>query len=106
MAAVGIVYVIYAVVLLLGGAMGYAKAKSLPSLVAGVASAALMLIAFFMLQQGHARWGLLLGAVVSFVLGLIFLRRFLATRQIMPAILMLLLSDIIAGISVVELRQL
>ena len=61
MSATGVLYGVYALVLLAGGAMGYAKAKSQSSLIAGVVSAALMFVAVLMMQQHHTRRGLILG---------------------------------------------
>lgn len=92
MSAVGVLYVIYAVVLLLGGAMGYAKAKSVPSLVAGVVSAAIMLVAVWLLRHGDARAGLALGNVVSVALAGFFFQRYRDTRKVMPAVLICVLS--------------
>lgn len=101
MSAIGILYVIYAIVLLAGGVMGFLKASSLPSLIAGIVAAALMFVAFGMLGQGHT--GLILGAVVSAVMDAFFMLRYVKTKKAMPAIPISVLSVLVLVFSIIKL---
>lgn len=66
--------VAYGVLMLAGGAMGYATARSLKSLIAGVVSAVLIGIAYY-LSREHPRLGFGIGAAVSAGLILVFVIR-------------------------------
>ena len=57
-------YVVFGLFTLLGGLMGYLKANSIASLVAGGISGALLITAFFLLPE-KLNAGLILGLVVS-----------------------------------------
>jgi uncharacterized membrane protein (UPF0136 family) len=72
---------------IVGGIIGFVKAKSIPSLVAGgVAGAALIVAAVYVLRPGTGpRVGLALGFVVSAGLAARFIPAFLRTRKVMPA---------------------
>jgi uncharacterized membrane protein (UPF0136 family) len=84
-------YYLFGLVAIAGGAMGYARAKSKASLIAGGVSGALLIIA-----------GLLSPSVPGFVLALIvsalllahFGRSYASKRKPMPAIPMIVLSCI------------
>ncbi len=87
----GYAILIYGLLVLLGGIMGYAKARSTPSLVSGSAFGFLLIVSAWLMLQGRAvGWYLALG--VSVVLAVFFANRFRATRAFMPAGLMILLS--------------
>ena len=84
---------IYGILLILGGAMGYAKAKSVPSLVTG------LVCGFLILLMGYRyTWHFAPHAAFILALVLIFLmgRRYLNTRKAMPALLIVVLSVIVA----------
>jgi uncharacterized membrane protein (UPF0136 family) len=90
------VLAVYAMLLAVGGIIGYAKAGSRPSLIAGLASAAVATLALMTTFQ-NARLGLGLGALVALVLALFFGYRFAAkTRKFMPSGLLALLSLAVA----------
>ena len=91
-----ILIAVYAVVVFAGGLMGYLKAGSKVSLIAGVASAALLSAAFWR-AQSYGVQGLWMAAAVAGLLSLVFLIRFIKTRSIMPSGTMLLLSLVAAG---------
>jgi uncharacterized membrane protein (UPF0136 family) len=88
---------IYGILLIVGGLMGYIKAKSVPSLVAG------LVCGFIALLMGY-RYAWHFAPHVAFILAivLIFLmgRRFLNTKKFMPAGLIVLLSLIVAIVQI------
>jgi uncharacterized membrane protein (UPF0136 family) len=75
-----------------GGVMGYVKAKSRPSLIAGGVSGGLLCIAGYLMGSGSVTGGLLLGLVQSAALAGRFVPSFLKTRRVMPAGLMAVLG--------------
>ncbi len=73
----------YAVLLVVGGLIGYRKAGSRPSLIAGSISGAVALLAAgLMLQDGRAIW---LGVVLAAMMLIVFTIRFTKTRKFMPS---------------------
>jgi len=99
------VYFAYAAFVLAGGAMGYVKAKSTPSLMAAVAFAILIAAGGVLLAHGHPRSGLALGTVSALALIGFFILRYLKTRKAMPAIPMIALSVIALALSLLRLVQ-
>ena len=82
---------IYGLLVLIGGIMGYVKAKSQVSLLSGVGSGIALLIAWFV--AGNNPWlGLGLATLLGLVLFVVFVMRFLRTRSFMPAGLMMIFS--------------
>jgi uncharacterized membrane protein (UPF0136 family) len=77
----------------LGGAMGFIKAKSMPSLVAGLVCGVIALMLGYYYPWRFAPWAALL---LSLFLIVIMGRRFLRTRKVMPAGIVVLLSLIVA----------
>lgn len=84
---------------LIGGVIGFAKAKSKPSLIAGSVSAAL-LGACYLYSLKDVGSGLIAGDVVCGLLAVMFLVRLKKGAKFMPAGLMMILS--ILGIAVVS----
>ena len=78
-----------------GGVMGFVKAKSKPSLIAGGISGLLLLVAGYLVPS---KAGLGLGFVVSLALAARFGRAYAKTKKPMPAGLMAVLG--IAGVVV------
>ncbi len=97
-----LLYDIYAALLLLGGIIGYARARSAPSLAAGVIAAVLMAVAAVLLRH-HPRISLGMGILVSLALGAFFLGRYRESKKPMPALLVLTASIIVLVASVVRL---
>jgi uncharacterized membrane protein (UPF0136 family) len=88
-----IYFIVFGLLTIVGGVMGYVKAGSTASLIAGSVSGILLLLAAFLLP-GNLAVGLALAAVVSILLAGRFVPAFLKTHQLMPAGLMSLLSVI------------
>jgi len=88
---VQVYYFLFGLLAIIGGAMGYARAKSKPSLIAGSVSGALLIIAG-LLSPGVP--GFVLALVVSVLLLAHFGRSYAAKKKPMPAIPMIVLSGI------------
>jgi uncharacterized membrane protein (UPF0136 family) len=83
---------IYAILLAVGGIIGYTKAGSRPSLIAGLASALAAVLALGLSFQ-DARWGMGLGSALSILLFVFFGYRYaVKTRKFMPAGLLAVVS--------------
>ncbi|MEA5510136.1 TMEM14 family protein [Crocosphaera sp. UHCC 0190] len=82
---------LYGIILLVGGIIGYAKAKSKPSLISGVVTG-LLLISAAIIQLQNISWGLTLAQITTILLIVVFAIRFIKTRKWMPGGLMLILS--------------
>ena len=86
-----IYFIVFGLLTIAGGIMGYVKAGSNASLIAGSLSGLLLLLAAFLLPN-HAQIGLALGGIVSLLLIGYFLPAFFRTGKMMPAGMMSLLS--------------
>ncbi|MFK8181770.1 MAG: TMEM14 family protein [Phormidesmis sp.] len=78
---------IYGLLSIGGGAMGYQKARSQVSLISGLISGLLLLIGAYLLFGGVLA-GLFLSGVVSLLLVIVFVIRLVKTKKFMPAGLM------------------
>ena len=88
---------IYGILLIVGGAMGYIKAKSVPSLVAGLVCGFIALLLGYRYTWHFAPLSaLILSLVLIFIMG----RRYLNTRKAMPALLIVVLSVVVAVVQV------
>lgn len=88
-----IYFIVFGLLTIVGGVMGYVKAGSTASLIAGSVSGILLLLAAFLLP-GNLVVGLALAAVVSILLAGRFVPAFIKTGHVMPAGLMSVLSVI------------
>ncbi|MGI8437114.1 MAG: TMEM14 family protein [Chthoniobacterales bacterium] len=86
-----IYFIIFGLLTIAGGILGYVRAGSAASIVAGSISGILLLMAAFLLP-GNVAGGLILAGVVSLLLAGRFLPAFLKTHAVMPAGLMSILS--------------
>jgi len=86
-----VLILVYATIVFVGGLIGYLKAGSKPSLIAGVVSAALLAGAFWM-SRSNGVLALACAAGIAALLTVVFLIRFLKTRAFMPSGMMLALS--------------
>ena len=83
----------YGVLVVLGGIIGYAKAKSVASITMGSISGILLLVCGVLKMRGMAL-GTYLALAISILLGFLFFFRFKGTRKFIPAGLMVVLSII------------
>jgi len=88
---------LYAVLVIAGGILGYVKAKSKPSLISGVVSGIALLVAWFMTWQRYEA-GLALATCLAVALVVVFGMRFRKTSKFMPAGLMSILSLVAASV--------
>lgn len=75
----------FGAVTIAGGAVGFVKAKSKASLIAGSLFGAALLLAGWFIGAGSTGVGLTLGFVVSFALAMRFGNAFRKTKKVMPA---------------------
>lgn len=88
---------IYGILLIVGGFMGYVKAKSMPSLVAGAICGFIALLLGYYYTWHFAPYAAL---ILALVLILLMGRRYLNTRKAMPALLIVVLSVIVAIVQI------
>ena len=93
MEATKIYFILFGVLTIAGGIVGYVKAGSVASIIAGSITGVLLLVAAFLLPQ-HRGVGLATALVVSLLLAGQFVPKFLQTGRVMPAGMMSILSVI------------
>ena len=93
MEAAKIYFIIFGILTIAGGGVGYVKAGSVASIIAGCIAGVLLLLAAFLLPEHHAI-GVSTALVVSLLLALQFVPKFLRTGKVMPAGMMAILSAI------------
>lgn len=93
MKAVEISLLIYAILVTMGGIIGFLKAKSKVSLLSGIVSGAILLTAYSVSNRNF-KDGCLFGLITTGVLLAVFSIRLAKTKKFMPSGLMLILSAI------------
>jgi uncharacterized membrane protein (UPF0136 family) len=88
-----IYFIVFGALTILGGIVGYVKAGSVASIIAGSITGVLLLVAAFLLPE-HRMAGLAIALIVSLLLAAQFMPKLLRTGRIMPAGIMSLLSVI------------
>ena len=92
-------YFLYGALTIIGGVIGYAKAGSMASIIAGGVSGAVILVAAFLLKSNPVV-GLSIGGVVALALLGRFGPAFFKSFNFMPAGLMTILSAIALGLTI------
>lgn len=98
MEAAKIYFIVFGILTIVGGIVGYVKAGSVASIIAGSITGVLLLVAAFLLPE-HRMVGLASALIISLLLAAQFMPKLLRTGRVMPAGIMSLLSVI--GIIVV-----
>jgi uncharacterized membrane protein (UPF0136 family) len=93
MEATKIYFFLFGILTIAGGIVGYVKAGSVASIIAGSITGVLLLVAAFLLPQ-HRGVGLATALVISLVLAGQFVPKFLHTGRAMPVGMMSILSVI------------
>ena len=93
MEAAKIYFVVFGALTIVGGVVGYVKAGSVASIIAGSIAGVLLLVAAFLLPE-HRTAGLATAFVISLLLAAQFIPKFLRTGRVMPAGMMSVLSAI------------
>ena len=88
-----IYFLIFGILTIAGGIVGYVKAGSMPSIIAGSITGILLVIAAWLLPE-HRAAGLGTALIVSLVLAGQFVPKFIRTGKAMPAGMMSILSVI------------
>lgn len=83
----------YGVLAIVGGIIGYIQAGSKVSLLSGSISGLLLIFAAYLTLQGQT-WALILAALVTGILVVVFSFRLAKTRKFMPAGLMIILGTL------------
>ncbi len=94
---------VYGLFSLMGGIIGYVKAKSTASLIAGSLAAVVLFSSAYGIAQG-VRAAYFAGLLVAVLLGVRFFRTWLKNHRVMPDLLMTAFS--VATLVVVGLRML
>jgi uncharacterized membrane protein (UPF0136 family) len=95
-AVIKVYYVVFAVLTIIGGLIGYFKAKSMASIIAGCISGGLLVVASLMLPGRHPNVAYIIGLFVSVLLAGKFVPDFIHKKAVVPGGLMALLS--LAGV--------
>src|SRR2546421_6217572 len=93
MGAAKIYFIVFGILTIAGGVVGYVKAGSVASIVAGGITGVLLLAAAFLLPE-YRIVGLATACIVSLLLAAQFVPKFLRTGRAMPAGMMSILSVI------------
>jgi uncharacterized membrane protein (UPF0136 family) len=105
MEAAKIYFIVFGLLTIAGGIIGYVKAGSVASIIAGAITGILLLVAAFLLPD-HRVPGLAIALIVSVLLAAQFIPKFLRTGTVMPAGVMSFLSVIgIVAAVVVWIRK-
>jgi uncharacterized membrane protein (UPF0136 family) len=93
MEAAKLYFIIFGVLTVVGGVIGYVKAGSVASIIAGSITGVLLLVAAFLLPE-HRVIGLATAFIISLLLAGQFVPKFIRTGRVMPAGTMSILSVI------------
>jgi uncharacterized membrane protein (UPF0136 family) len=94
-----IFFVIFALVTIAGGVIGFLQARSRASLIAGSIAGLLLLTASFLIGSPHPIAGFVLGLLASVMLAGKFIPDFIHKKALVPGGLMALLSAASIGLT-------
>lgn len=80
-----VVLIAYAILLIVGGAIGFVKARSRPSMIAGVVSGLIAIASAWISSQYNEDGGYSLGLLLAIALFLLFGYRASVTKKFMPS---------------------
>jgi len=92
--------IIYGVVAIIGGIIGFVKSQSKVSIISGTISGVGLLIAGAAAQ--NQEWGKIAGMAIASLLVIIFMVRLIKTKKFMPAGLMILGGIATLGVAVLS----
>lgn len=104
MTADKIIYIVYGILLIVGGYMGYSKAGSQMSLIMGAVSGVVVLAGTYLVYQSNSAGHWVITAT-SALLAVMFLMRVIKTQKMMPSGMLLLLSIIVLVVSLLQLKK-
>ncbi len=93
-----VVLIVYAVLLIVGGVIGFVKGRSRPSLIAGVGSGIITLVAAWISATYNEDGGYSLALLLAVVLFVFFGYRASLTRKFMPGGLLAVASILVAAV--------
>jgi uncharacterized membrane protein (UPF0136 family) len=93
MEAAKLYFIVFGVLTITGGVVGYVKAGSVASIIAGSITGVLLLVAAFLMPE-HRAIGLATASIISLLLAAQFVPKFIRTGRVMPAGMMAILSVI------------
>jgi uncharacterized membrane protein (UPF0136 family) len=99
--AAKIYFIVFGLLTIVGGIIGYASKGSVPSIIAGSISGILLLLGAFLLPN-HFAAGLGVALIVSLPLAAQFVPKFIQTGKAMPAGMMSILSVIGIVVAIVS----
>src|SRR6476619_6093121 len=79
-----IYFIVFGILTIVGGVLGYVKAGSMASIIAGSISGVLLLLAAWLMPE-HQAAGLIVALIVSLLLAGQFIPKFFRTLKVMPA---------------------
>ena len=91
--AASIAQIVYGLLLIAGGIVGYVKADSIASLVAGVGSGLAVLASFFVARKRPAA-GFSIASLLCIALAAFFIKRYHETEKFMPNGMMLIVTGL------------
>jgi uncharacterized membrane protein (UPF0136 family) len=97
---------VFGVLTIVGGVMGFVKAKSKPSLVAGGVAGLLLVLAAYLFDSPNAHAGSIIATLTCIGLAGRFVPAFVKTKKAMPAGMMAVLSVIGVALTLATFTQL
>jgi len=93
-------FLIFGALTIIGGVIGYVKAGSLPSIIAGAVTGVLLIVAGWILPANRMV-GIVTALIISLLLAAQFVPKFIRTGKAMPAGVMSILSVIGIAVAII-----